>query len=127
MFSLSIKNKVLALCLFSFAGFSSILFVGERALSNNNQQVNRIDEVIYPIMDSSSMNRVLIPQLAERFNLAVTLGDEELLAMNVTTYKAIIANFKLQSELDPSIKYSITELQRSTKAYFDSAYRIAKE
>ncbi|MEZ8516470.1 methyl-accepting chemotaxis protein [Vibrio cyclitrophicus] len=126
MFSLSIKNKVLALCLFSFAGFSSILFVGERALSNNNQQVNRIDEVIYPIMDSSSMNRVLIPQLAERFNLAVTLGDEELLAMNVTTYKAIIANFKLQSELDPSIKYSITELQRSTKAYFDSAYRIAK-
>ena len=67
MFSLSIKNKVLALCLFSFAGFSSILFVGERALSNNNQQVNRIDEVIYPIMDSSSMNRVLIPQLAERF------------------------------------------------------------
>lgn len=126
MFSLSIKNKVLALCLFSFAGFSSILFVGERALSNNNQQVNRIDEVIYPIMDSSSMNRVLIPQLAERFNLAVTLGDEELLAMNATTYKAIIANFKLQSELDPSIKYSITELQRSTKAYFDSAYRIAK-
>ena len=59
------KIKFLALCLFSFSGFSSILFVGEGALSNNNQQVNRIDKVLYPVMDSSSMNRVLISQLAE--------------------------------------------------------------
>jgi methyl-accepting chemotaxis protein len=126
MFSLSIKNKVLALCLFSFAGFSSILFVGEGALSNNNEQVNRIDKVLYPIMDSSSMNKVLISQLAERFNLAVTLGDEELLQMNAVTYKEIIANFQMQVGLDPSIKDSIIELQKNTTTYFELAHRIAK-
>lgn len=72
------------------------------------------------------MNRVLISQLAERFNLAVTLGDEELLQMNAATYKEIVANFQMQVELDPSIKYSIIELQKNTTTYFELAHRIAK-
>lgn len=85
MLSLSIKNKIVSLCLLSVAGFGGVLTVGGNALISNTDQVTDIDKVYYPIMNSASLNSVLINQLAERFNLAVTIGDEEMLEVNRTT------------------------------------------
>ena len=126
MFTLSIKNRILALCLVSLVGFISILFVGGDTLTSNTKQVNRIDQVTYPVMNSASLNSVLISQLAERFNLAVTLGDEEILEMNKQTLTAIQSNFNIQISLDPSLQGSSALLQNQTNQYFDLAYRIAQ-
>lgn len=110
MFTLSIKNRILALCLVSLVGFISILFVGGNTLTSNTKQVNRIDQVTYPVMNAASLNSVLISQLAERFNLAVTLGDEEILEMNKQTLAAIQSNFNIQITLDPSLQSESTLL-----------------
>lgn len=125
MFTVSIKNRILSLCLVSLVGFSSILSVGGDTLTSNTQQVNRIDQVTYPVMNAASLNSVLISQLAERFNLAVTLGDAEILEMNKQTLAEIQNNFNIQISLDPYLQSSSALLQEQTNQYFELAYRIA--
>ena len=110
----------------SLVGFISILFVGGNTLTSNTKQVNRIDQVTYPVMNAASLNSVLISQLAERFNLAVTLGDEEILEMNKQTLAAIQSNFNIQITLDPSLQSESTLLQNKTNQYFELAYQIAQ-
>lgn len=61
MFTVSIKNRILSLCLVSLVGFSSILSVGGDTLTSNTQQVNRIDQVTYPVMNAASLNSPRIP------------------------------------------------------------------
>lgn len=125
MLSLSIRGKVLALCLLSLFGFVSILYISDNALSDNTEQVSNIDKVYYPVMNSASLNSVLLSQLAERFNLAVTLGDEELLEMNRVTLEEILKNFDMQATLQPVLKSQTTELSEQLKTYFQNTFQVA--
>ena len=114
----SIKNKIMALCLLSLIGFLSILYVGSRTLSNNTSQVIKLDNVYYPVMNSSSLNVFLVSQLAERFNLAVTLGDTELLESNRSTYQQILSNFELQQKLQTALSNDISSMKQRLRAIF---------
>ncbi len=125
MLSLSIRGKVLALCLLSLFGFSSILSISGSTLTNNTQQVRDINELYYPVMNSASLNSILLSQLAERFNLAVTLGDEELLEMNRLTLDKIHTNFALQAKLQPALQPQITAKEQVLESYFKNTYDLA--
>lgn len=122
----SIKNKIMALCLLSLIGFLSILYVGSRTLSNNTSQVIKLDNVYYPVMNSSSLNVFLVSQLAERFNLAVTLGDTELLESNRSTYQQILSNFELQQKLQTALSNDISSMKQGLEQYFDGAFGVAE-
>lgn len=126
MLSLSIKNKILSLCSLSLVGFASVLYVGSTTLNDNTSQVTKIDKVYYPVMNSASLNVYLVNQLAERFNLAVTLGDTELLEANRSTYQKIINNFELQASLQPTLSNDIGILTDALKSYFDGSYLVAQ-
>lgn len=126
MLSLSIKNKILSLCSLSLVGFASVLYVGSTTLNDNTSQVTKIDKVYYPVMNSASLNVYLVNQLAERFNLAVTLGDTELLEANRSTYQKIISNFELQASLQPTLSNDIGILTDALKSYFDGSYLVAQ-
>ncbi len=121
----SIKNKIVALCFLSLIGFSSILYIASRTLSYNTDQVTKIQEVYYPEMNSASLNVYLINQLAERFNLAVTLGDTELLESNRSTYQKIIDNLALQQQLSPSVSSQVSQLKSDIDSYFTGAFDVA--
>ncbi len=125
MLSLSIRGKVLALCLLSLFGFSSILSISGSTLTNNTEQVGDINELYYPVMNSASLNSILLSQLAERFNLAVTLGDEELLELNRSTLDKINANFALQAELQPALQQQISATEQLLESYFQNTYDLA--
>ncbi|MGR5542197.1 methyl-accepting chemotaxis protein, partial [Vibrio campbellii] len=71
------------------------------------------------------MNSVLINQLAERFNLAVTIGDEEMLEANRNTVEQIVRNFQLQQKLQPTLSSQVNQLERDVNVYFESAYKVA--
>lgn len=125
MLSLSIRGKVLALCLLSLFGFSSILSISGSTLTNNTEQVRDINELYYPVMNSASLNSILLSQLAERFNLAVTLGDEELLELNRSTLDKINANFALQADLQPALQQQISTTEQLLESYFQNTYELA--
>ena len=91
----------------------------------NSKQVSNIQAVYYPVMNSSAINEVQLDQLSERFNLAVTIGDEELLEMNRQTFESILNTFKYQVDLQPSLSNEIQRSERLTSRYFELAYRIA--
>ncbi|WED23254.1 methyl-accepting chemotaxis protein [Vibrio sp. JC009] len=76
-------------------------------------------------MNAASLNNILIQQLAERFNLAVTIGDEELLELNRTTLEQISNNFELQSALLPALNARIEPLQQLLHSYFENAHQLA--
>ncbi len=121
----SIKNKIVALCFLSLIGFTSILYISGRTLSSNTSQVTKIQEVYYPEMNSASLNVFLISQLAERFNLAVTLGDTELLESNRSTYQKIVDNLDLQQKLDSKGTPQISKLKTDVDNYFNGAFDVA--
>lgn len=125
MLSLSIRGKVLALCLVSLFGFVSILSIGGSTLTNNTEQVRDINKLYYPVMNSASLNSVLLSQLAERFNLAVTLGDEEMLDINRDTLAEIVGNFEMQATLQPALKSQTTQLKSTLESYFNGTYDVA--
>ncbi|WP_246225591.1 methyl-accepting chemotaxis protein [Vibrio agarilyticus] len=77
-------------------------------------------------MNSASLNRFLLSQLAERFNLAVTLGDIELLEMNRATYQQIVDNLELQQQLDKDLSNEIVQLRSQLQRYFDQAFAMAR-
>ncbi|WP_258005525.1 methyl-accepting chemotaxis protein [Vibrio diazotrophicus] len=76
-------------------------------------------------MNSASLNVYLINHLAESFNLAVTLGDTELLESNRLTYQQIINNLALQQQLSPSVSTKLSQLKLDTKSYFQGAFDVA--
>ncbi|MGR5131093.1 methyl-accepting chemotaxis protein [Vibrio alfacsensis] len=76
-------------------------------------------------MNSASLNVFLVNQLAERFNLAVTLGDTELLEVNRSTLQQIIANFELQQKLKPSLVGDISPLESKLNRYFEGSFKVA--
>ncbi len=121
----SIKNKIIALCFLSLMGFTSILYIASNTLSNNTSQVTKIREVYYPEMNSSSLNVFLISQLAEKFNLAVTLGDVEVLESNRSTYQEIIDNLELQQKLDSKGILKISQIKKDVESYFRGAFDVA--
>ncbi|SQH75002.1 Methyl-accepting chemotaxis protein [Shewanella benthica] len=124
--SLSIKNKIISLTALSFIGFSSITLVGSDALSDNTEIVEDIHHIIYPIMNLASVNQVKLDQLSERFNLAVTIGDEELLDTNAETLKQMLDAFEQQQMLLPSQSNTINSLSEDTSLYFNKARHIAQ-
>lgn len=126
MWSLSIKQKIISLTALSFIGFSSITFVGSNALSENTESVGDIHKIYYPVMDLASVNQVQLDQLSERFNLAVTIGDEEILETNVITLEHMLSAFDKQEQLLPSQSQIINTLSEDTKRYFDKARSIAQ-
>lgn len=126
MFSFSIKKKIISLTALSFIGFSSITFVGSDALSENTKSVEDIHQIYYPIMDLASVNQVKLDQLSERFNLAVTIGDEELLDINAETLQQMLDAFSQQQRLLPSQSNTINSLSNDTTNYFNKARYIAQ-
>lgn len=125
MLSLSIKQKIISLTALSFIGFSSISYVGNEALSENTKSVGDIHKIYYPIMNLASLNQVALDQISERFNLAVTLGDEELLDTNTEALNEMLAAFKQQGKLLPSQSYTTNQLSVDASKYFNKAYKIA--
>jgi methyl-accepting chemotaxis protein len=126
MLSFSIKHKIISLTALSFIGFTSITFVGSNALSESTKSVRDIQDIYYPVMDLAALNQVQLDQLSERFNLAVTIGDEELLDTNLETLKTMLSAFDTQKSLLPNQNNSINSLINLTNDYFDKAHFIAK-
>ncbi|EGQ8175298.1 methyl-accepting chemotaxis protein [Vibrio vulnificus] len=102
-----------------------MLSISGSTLTNNTEQVRHIDKLYYPVMNSAALNLVLLSQLTERFNLAVTLGDEELLDLNRTTLEEIVENLALQATLQPALREQTTTLRRLLNTYFQSTYDVA--
>ncbi len=126
MLSFSIKQKIIILTALSFIGFSSISFVGSNALSENTKSVAEIHQIYYPVMDLASVNQVKLDQLSERFNLAVTIGDDELLDANAETLQQMLDAFDKQKQLLPSQNTTIDTLSKDTQDYFNKARKIAQ-
>ena len=126
MLSLSIKQKLISLAVLGFIGFSSIYYVGSDALSENTNSVRDIHQATYPVLELASANKVQLDILSENFNLAVTLGDEELLDANEQVLSSILAAFENQKKLLPSQGNSLDKLHDETTLYFNQAREIAQ-
>ena len=126
MLSLSIKQKIISLVALSLIGFSSIYYVGGDALSANTHSVRDINQTAYPVLELASGNQVQLDLLSEHFNLAVTIGDEEVLFANVATLNAMLSAFEQQKKLLPSEGRAIDYLSTETLAYYNQANEIAQ-
>lgn len=126
MFSFSIKQKIIALTALSFIGFSGISFVGSNALSESSESVAELQQIHYPAMNLADMNTVQLNQIAEGFNLAVAIGDEDLVDANEQTLKTMLQGFDKQKQLLPAQGATLDSLYADTRTYFNKARYVTE-
>ncbi|MCL1051781.1 methyl-accepting chemotaxis protein [Shewanella abyssi] len=126
MLSISIKTKISIIALIAFIALSVVALMISSTLKYNTTTVSNIKNVDYPILSISSLNKVLMVQASERFNIAVTLGDMEYLEASYQLENQIhegLSRLKLLQGSDSSVDIEV--LDRNVKNYFSKAKLIA--
>lgn len=122
---LTIKQKILSLAGVSLIGFGSVSYIIDDSLSSNTSNVNAIQNVMYPAINSASMNKININYMAEKFALSVTLGDVDIIKENDAILIQMNNFFDEQKKLVPEYSSEITSLKTQTNQYFDVSKNIA--
>lgn len=95
-------------------------------MQRNTAVVKDIDSTGYPSLNISSANLSLLNEAFERFNVAVTLGDDELLDNNNSVRQEITNNLKRLLVLQPEQEPRINQLNNQVVQYFSAASNLAK-
>lgn len=122
---LSIRLRVLLFTTICFIGMASVVFIGSSSLQFNTEEVKKLQEIDYPSMSAAAMNEALLNQAAERFNLAVTIGDEELLELNQESLTSMLNSLTLIAKLNPFLNDQIQQIKTDLNRYFEIANKVA--
>lgn len=122
---LSIRARVFIFTSVCFVSLISVVFIASSALTFNTGKVNNLKDIDYPSMNAASMNKVLLNQISERFNLAVSIGDEELLDTNKEALKEIIKSLDLMEKLNPHLSKNIEQITNDVNDYFQLSNKVA--
>ncbi|MGR5093730.1 methyl-accepting chemotaxis protein [Vibrio maritimus] len=78
-------------------------------------------------MNAAALNIITMKQISERFNLSVTIGDEELLLVNENAFKNLLVSLDEQSRLDPQLAQSIANIKQQAQVYYSGTYDVANK
>ncbi|WOT04560.1 methyl-accepting chemotaxis protein [Shewanella youngdeokensis] len=126
MISISIRTKISIIASIAVLALAVVSLMISTTLNYNTKTVSNIQNIDYPTLSISSLNKVLMQQASERFNIAVILGDTEYLDANMQVEKDIHQGLKKLKSLDKSNDVNvISTLQNNITIYFSEARKIA--
>ncbi|WP_278183079.1 methyl-accepting chemotaxis protein [Vibrio misgurnus] len=123
---LTIRSKVILTNGLALILLIALSFMVTNVMQRNTSVVNGIDSTGYPSLSLSSANLSLLKEAFERFNIAVTLGDDELLEINDAVRLEIINNLKQLESMQPEYAATVIQLSRQTGQYFSAAANLAR-
>ncbi|MGL6352218.1 MAG: hypothetical protein ACRC2U_20780, partial [Aeromonas sp.] len=86
---LTIKAKIIVTNCVSLILLIALSLVVSSVLDRNSSVVQTVNSLEYPSLNLAATNLGLLKEASERFNIAVTIGEEELLAQNLQVKDAI--------------------------------------
>jgi methyl-accepting chemotaxis protein len=122
----SIKVKILVIPAIAVIGFIATLAVNTKINSENTERLAQIQDLYFPVVQSSRENIVRINRVEELLNTAVSTGESDLVDVAKSTYKQLIAKIDEQEVLWPAKKVSLDETKTVANSYFSVALRLSE-
>ncbi len=122
---ISIKAKILVIPGVAVIGFIASLAVNNSINADNTERLAQIQDLYFPVVQSSRENIVRINRTEELLNAAVGTGEAEMLEQASQTFKELISIIDQQKELWPEKEASLIETQDYAKGYFKVALKLS--
>ena len=122
----SIKAKILVIPAIAVLGFIASLAVNSSINSDNSERLAKIQDLYFPVVQSSRENIVRINRTEELLNTAVSTGESDMVVSAKKTYSELIKKIEEQKALWPEQKKILGQLENHTRAYFDVALKLSE-
>lgn len=123
--NLSIKFRILALAAIAVIGFMLSLAVNTSINSSNADRLHKIKDVFFPVVQKADENVVMLRQIEELLNTAVSTGENEFLD------SADKLSSELRNNLDSMIilwadkSDELSQIKNSFQTYYSSAHDVS--
>lgn len=121
----SIKVKILVIPAIAIIGFLASLIVNTQINDANTERLAQIQDLYFPVVQSSRDNIVNLNRIEELFNTAVSTGEAEMLDAANTMYQGISENMQQQMALWPEKQEDLTLVENEVKGYFATAMKLS--
>lgn len=123
---ISIKAKILVIPAIAVLGFIINLAVNSSINSDNSHRLAQIQELYFPVVQSSRENVVRINRTEELLNTAVSTGESDMVVAAKKTFAELAAKIDEQKLLWPEQKGYLVKLGSDAQAYFDVALSLSE-
>lgn len=122
----SIKVKILVIPAIAVIGFIATLAVNAQINSKNTERLAQIQELYFPVVQSSRENIVRINRIEELLNTAVSTGESDVVDSAKRTYKELLEKIDEQENLWPAKTEELELTKRTVNGYFTVALRLSE-
>jgi methyl-accepting chemotaxis protein len=122
---LSIKVKILVIPAIAIIGFLTSLVVNTQINNANTERLAQIQDLYFPIVQSSRDNIVNINRIEELLNTAVSTGEADMVDSAKSMYQNLIESLTKQKALWPLKEADIASLDTEIKGYFTAALKLS--
>lgn len=122
---ISIKAKILVIPAIAVLGFIASLAVNTSINSDNSSRLAQIQNLYFPVVQSSRENIVRINRVEELLNTAVSTGESDMVASAKTTFNELIGKINEQQSLWQSKKAELSSLKTNAEGYFKVAVTLS--
>ncbi len=122
----SIKVKILVIPAIAVIGFIATLAVNAQINSKNTERLTQIQDLYFPVVQSSRENIVRINRIEELLNTAVSTGESDVVDSAKRTYKELLEKIDEQENLWPAKTEELELTKRTVNGYFTVALRLSE-
>ncbi len=123
---ISIKAKILVIPAVAVIGFIASLAVNTSINSDNTARLAYIQDLYFPVVQSSRENVVRINRTEELLNAAVSTGETESLSTAKSTFEELINKINEQKKLWPEMVDTLDAVEKQVKDYFSVAWKLSE-
>lgn len=122
---ISIKAKILVIPAIAVLGFIASLAVNTSINSDNSKRLAQIQDLYFPVVQSSRENIVRINRVEELLNTAVSTGESDMVSAAKVTLNQLIEKIQEQKGLWPDKMGYLNTLESDTQDYFKVALTLS--
>lgn len=122
---ISIKAKILFIPAIAVVGFLASLALNAVINSANSERLADIQDLYFPVVQSSRENIVRLNRVEELFNAAVSTGEADMLDGARKTFKEMHDKIIEQQKLWPAQQQELDDIERASTQYFDVGLKLS--
>jgi len=121
----SIKAKILVIPAIAVIGFIASLAINTSINADNTERLADIQDLYFPVVQSSRENIVRIHRTEELLNTAVSTGESEMLDTAKRTFRELIEKIQEQKQLWPAMHDTLVGTETLAHGYFEVALKLS--
>lgn len=122
---ISIKAKILFIPAIAVVGFLASLALNAVINSANTKRLADIQDLYFPVVQSSRENIVRLNRVEELLNAAVSTGEADMLDGARKTFKEMHDKVIEQQKLWPAQQQALDDIERASTQYFDVGIKLS--